>query len=209
MSKQSENFAVFEKFQIYDDDVLLQQQMLNERTQVPNRALPSLTSFRRARVAKNTRELRRERRGLCQTQTSSNKMGAHLQDIRRCDEHADVDFKDENELKRFVRPWKWLSLNAGSYRLLRINVRRIREPQSINIPFLLKYPLAMNASVAYIVDSGHLRERRTQTSAFVLGLTFSPFPPHLQLSYYRLSQPVSPSSSSGASSCGASSDLDT
>ena len=51
-------------------------------------------------------------------------MVSHLKDIRRCDEHDDVDFRDENELKRFVRPGKWLSLNAGSVRLLRINVRR-------------------------------------------------------------------------------------
>ena len=51
-------------------------------------------------------------------------MVGHLKDIRRCDEHDDVDFRDENELKRFVRPGKWLSLNAGSVRLLRVNVRR-------------------------------------------------------------------------------------
>ena len=46
-----------------------------------------------------------------------------LEEIRRCDEHPDVDFSDENEVKRFVRPMKWLSLNAGNFRLLRINVR--------------------------------------------------------------------------------------
>ena len=40
------------------------------------------------------------------------------------DEHDDVDFRDENELKRFIRPGKWLALNAGSVRLLRVNVRR-------------------------------------------------------------------------------------
>ena len=51
-------------------------------------------------------------------------MVAHLKDIRRCDEHDDVDFRDENELKRFIRPGKWLALNAGSVRLLRVNVRR-------------------------------------------------------------------------------------
>ena len=51
-------------------------------------------------------------------------MVGHLKDIRRCDEHDDVDFRDENELRRFVRPGKWLSLNAGSVRLLRVNVRR-------------------------------------------------------------------------------------
>ena len=45
-----------------------------------------------------------------------------LEEIRRCDEHPDVDFSDENEVKRFVRPAKWLSLNAGNVRLLRINV---------------------------------------------------------------------------------------
>jgi len=49
-------------------------------------------------------------------------MVAHLKDIRRCDEHDDVDFRDENELKRFIRPGKWLALNAGSVRLLRVNV---------------------------------------------------------------------------------------
>lgn len=46
-----------------------------------------------------------------------------LEEIRRCDEHPDVDFSDENEVKRFVRPGKWLSLDAGNIRLLRINVR--------------------------------------------------------------------------------------
>jgi len=46
-----------------------------------------------------------------------------LEEIRRCDEHPDVDFSDENEVKRFVRPEKWLSLDAGNIRLLRINVR--------------------------------------------------------------------------------------
>ena len=46
-----------------------------------------------------------------------------LEEIRRCDEHPDVDFSDENEVKRFVRPMKWLSLNAGNFSLLRINVR--------------------------------------------------------------------------------------
>lgn len=46
-----------------------------------------------------------------------------LEEIRRCDEHPDVDFSDENEVKRFVRPGKWLALDAGKYRLLRINVR--------------------------------------------------------------------------------------
>ena len=52
-------------------------------------------------------------------------MVSHLKDIRRCDEHDDVDFSNEEEIKRFVRPWKWVSLNVGSVRVLRINVRRV------------------------------------------------------------------------------------
>ena len=52
-------------------------------------------------------------------------MVSHLKDIRRCDEHDDVDFSKEEEIKRFVRPWKWVSLNVGSVRVLRINVRRV------------------------------------------------------------------------------------
>jgi choline-glycine betaine transporter len=49
-------------------------------------------------------------------------MVTHLKDIRRVDECPEVDFEDENEIKRFVRPWKWVSVNVGSVRLLRINV---------------------------------------------------------------------------------------
>lgn len=60
-------------------------------------------------------------------------MVSHLKDIRRCDEHDDVDFRDENELKRFVRPVKWLSLNAGSVRLLRVNVRRHPRTRSRSV----------------------------------------------------------------------------
>ena len=46
-----------------------------------------------------------------------------LEEIRRCDEHPDVDFSDEKEVMRFVRPIKWLSLDVAGHRVLRINVR--------------------------------------------------------------------------------------
>ena len=46
-----------------------------------------------------------------------------LEEIRRCDEHPDVDFSDEKEVMRFVRPMKWLSLDVAGHRVLRINVR--------------------------------------------------------------------------------------
>lgn len=50
-------------------------------------------------------------------------MSAHLPDIRRCDEHPDIDFKNEDEVKRFVRPRKWLSVNLNAnIRLFRINM---------------------------------------------------------------------------------------
>ena len=46
-----------------------------------------------------------------------------LPDIRRCDEYADIDFKNEDEVKRFVRPSRWLSVDFGEgKRFLRVNV---------------------------------------------------------------------------------------
>ena len=45
-----------------------------------------------------------------------------LNEIRRCDEHPDVDFSDETEIARFVRPKKWLALDFGKFKVLRINV---------------------------------------------------------------------------------------
>lgn len=44
-------------------------------------------------------------------------------DIRRCDEHDDVDFSDETELLKFVRKSRWVSVNFGATRVFRINVR--------------------------------------------------------------------------------------
>jgi hypothetical protein len=44
-------------------------------------------------------------------------------DIRRCDEHEEVDFADEDQLLKFVRKSRWVSVNIGSIRILRINVR--------------------------------------------------------------------------------------
>uniref|UniRef100_A0A7S0X6I6 BCCT family transporter n=1 Tax=Mantoniella antarctica TaxID=81844 RepID=A0A7S0X6I6_9CHLO len=44
-----------------------------------------------------------------------------FEDIRRCDEHDDVDFSDETELLKFVRKNRWVSVNVGSLRLIRIN----------------------------------------------------------------------------------------
>jgi hypothetical protein len=47
-----------------------------------------------------------------------------LQEIRRCDEHPDFDFSDENEIaRRFVHPREWLALDVGKFKLLRIDVR--------------------------------------------------------------------------------------
>ena len=46
-----------------------------------------------------------------------------LNEIRRCDEHPDVDFSDEKEIARFVRPRKWFALDIGNVKVLRINVR--------------------------------------------------------------------------------------
>jgi|AntAceMinimDraft_5_1070358.scaffolds.fasta_scaffold09825_1 hypothetical protein len=43
------------------------------------------------------------------------------EDIRRCDEHDDVDFADEAELMKFVRRSRWVSVNIGNIRLVRIN----------------------------------------------------------------------------------------
>ena len=48
-----------------------------------------------------------------------------LNEIRRCDEHPDVDFSDETEIARFVRPKKWLALDVGKFKVLRINVRTL------------------------------------------------------------------------------------
>jgi len=46
-----------------------------------------------------------------------------LPDILRCDEHEPRDFRDEETVKQFVRPIRWLSINVGERRLLRLNVR--------------------------------------------------------------------------------------
>ena len=48
------------------------------------------------------------------------------QEIRRCDEHPDVDFddfSDKNEIARFVRPRDLRALDVGKFELLRIDVR--------------------------------------------------------------------------------------
>ena len=44
-----------------------------------------------------------------------------FEDIRRCDEHPIADFSDETELMQFVRASRWLAIDAGRYRLLRLN----------------------------------------------------------------------------------------
>jgi len=54
-----------------------------------------------------------------------------FEDIRRCDEHDDVDFSDETELLKFVRKNRWVSVNIGSLRLIRINVRLFHFPYQI------------------------------------------------------------------------------
>ena len=42
-------------------------------------------------------------------------------DIRRCDEHPVADFTDEAELFRFVRASRWVSVDFGGRRVLRLN----------------------------------------------------------------------------------------
>lgn len=44
-----------------------------------------------------------------------------FEDIRRCDEHPVADFTDEDELKKFVRPSRWVSVDFGRYRVFRFN----------------------------------------------------------------------------------------
>lgn len=46
-----------------------------------------------------------------------------LPDILRCDDHEPRDFRDEETVKQFVRPIRWLSVNVGERRLFRLNVR--------------------------------------------------------------------------------------
>lgn len=65
-----------------------------------------------------------------------------LPDIRRCDEYADIDFKNEDEVKRFVRPSRWLSIDFGEgKRLLRVNVRL---PRSRSNPFASGRPRSVS-----------------------------------------------------------------
>ena len=65
-----------------------------------------------------------------------------LPDIRRCDEYADIDFKNEDEVKRFVRPSRWLSIDFGEgKRLLRVNVRL---PRSRSNPFATGRPRSVS-----------------------------------------------------------------
>mmetsp|Transcript_5261 Transcript_5261/g.13385 ORF Transcript_5261/g.13385 Transcript_5261/m.13385 type:complete len:807 (+) Transcript_5261:137-2557(+) len=44
-----------------------------------------------------------------------------FEDIRRADEHPETDFNDEAELMKFVRASRWISVDVGAYRLLRLN----------------------------------------------------------------------------------------
>ena len=44
-------------------------------------------------------------------------------EIKRADDHAPPDFEYEDNLKRFIRPSRWIAVNIGNFRLLRINVR--------------------------------------------------------------------------------------
>jgi hypothetical protein len=65
-----------------------------------------------------------------------------LPDIRRCDEYADIDFKNEDEIKRFVRPSRWLSIDFGEgKRFLRVNVRL---PRSRSNPFATGRPRSVS-----------------------------------------------------------------
>ena len=57
-------------------------------------------------------------------------------DIRRCDEHGDVDFADEAELLKFVRKSRWVSVNIGQIRLFRINVRSRRAYSCVPVHYL-------------------------------------------------------------------------
>lgn len=41
--------------------------------------------------------------------------------IKRADDHAPPDFQEESNLREFIRPSRWLSINLGSVRFLRIN----------------------------------------------------------------------------------------
>ena len=72
-----------------------------------------------------------------------------LPDIRRCDEYADIDFKNEDEVKRFVRPSRWLSIDFGEGKRFLITygsyhkgwfLRQLRERDDIELlevePFL-------------------------------------------------------------------------
>jgi hypothetical protein len=84
-----------------------------------------------------------------------------FEDIRRCDEHDDVDFSDETELLKFVRKNRWVSVNVGSLRLIRINVRLFPFPyQNSHIPDFQKKrgppPLPRVATAASANASPHL-----------------------------------------------------
>ena len=46
-----------------------------------------------------------------------------LPDILRCDDHEPRDFRDEETVKQFVRPIRWLSIDFYERRLCRLNVR--------------------------------------------------------------------------------------
>ena len=61
-------------------------------------------------------------------------MVGHLKDIRRCDEHDDVDFRDENELKRFVRPVK-----------MAVAERRLRAPFARQRASTSPYPIPIRS----------------------------------------------------------------
>ena len=74
-----------------------------------------------------------------------------LEEIRRCDEHPDVDFSDEKEVEVLRAPREMAKLDVAGHRVLRVNVRppaialaplRRRATRSTVDPFRARPPLA-------------------------------------------------------------------
>ncbi len=78
-------------------------------------------------------------------------------DVRRCDEHPVADFSDEAELRRFVRASRWVSVDVGTRRLLRLNW----------VTTLLAVVVLWGFSVACLVAPERVNEEAGQWQSWV------------------------------------------
>ena len=91
-----------------------------------------------------------------------------LPDIRRCDEYADIDFKNEDEVKRFVRPSRWLSIDFG-----RTPASACMRVFSRSVGFAMKLATPPAAPPAAIIFHTGVSRGVPAPSAFLIGL-YSP-----------------------------------